>query len=128
MDSASSSKSQSVLMKHHAMIKKDEPKQAFRQAFAKWVVNEALPLCIGESSTFKEMIQVANWRMHTPDSKLLKKILMEKKQLAMIKIKIYTSRKHFLLTTSTASSSSSQLFCLATSMKVGPQSKKCKHS
>ena len=72
MASASSSKSQSVLTKHHAMIKKDEPKRAFRQAFAKWVVDEALPLCIGKSMAFKEMIQVANWRMHAPDSKLLK--------------------------------------------------------
>jgi len=63
------------------------------------VVDEALPLCIGESLAFKEMIQVANWRMHTPDSKLLKNIIMEKKELAMINIKKNISRKHISLTT-----------------------------
>lgn len=55
-------------------------KKLFKVKFAKWVVQQSMPLSIGESTDFIEMIQVANKTIVVPDHKALSDILYEKKQ------------------------------------------------
>jgi hypothetical protein len=54
-------------------------KKLFKVKFAKWVVQQSMPLSIGESTDFIEMIQVTNKTIVVPDHKALSDILYEKK-------------------------------------------------
>jgi hypothetical protein len=93
---ASSGTQQLTLAQH--FVPMNTIKARFKDAFAKWVVDECLPLSIGESASYKGMIRVANAKLHVPDRKNLKKSLFVQKELAMSKMKSYLTKKFYSLT------------------------------
>ena len=44
-------------------------KQTFKRKYAQWVVEQSMPLNVGESVGFVEMIKVANRQLTVPDAK-----------------------------------------------------------
>jgi len=63
--------------------------------FAKWVVDQAMSLTAGKSTSFKEIIRPANKAITPPDQKVLKDILHSKKLEISEKIKVMIKGKYF---------------------------------
>jgi len=74
-------------------------KALFKLSFSQWVVEDSMPLTVGESKNFKGMIRVANKALTPPDNKALKDILQSKKQETSEKLKAIIKGKYFALTT-----------------------------
>ena len=62
-------------------------------------LDNAMPLTVGESTSFKEMIRAANKAITPPDHKALKDILHSKKLETSEKLKLMIKGKYFSLTT-----------------------------
>lgn len=73
-------------------------KKLFKVKFAKWVVQQSMPLSIGESTDFIEMIQVANKTIVVPDHKALSDILYEKKTECTRKLRLFLKSRFFSIT------------------------------
>ena len=61
----------------------------FKRKFAKWVVEESMPLSVGESETIIDMVWTANKHLIVPDHKMLIDILSGKKIEASSKLKYF---------------------------------------
>lgn len=70
----------------------------FRARFAQWIVEQSLPLNIGESPSFKAMINVANKSIVVPDKKLIYDLLYSKKVDCSRKLRSYLSGKYYSIT------------------------------
>lgn len=70
-------------------------KQAFKRKYAQWVVEQSMPLNIGESAVFLDMIKVANKQVMVPDRKGLAEILYSKKVEASCKLKLFLRNRFF---------------------------------
>ena len=70
----------------------------FKRAFAKWVVDQSLPLSIGQLESFKDMIKVANKAICEPDNKELKHMLHLKMVETTERLRKYIQEKTFSVT------------------------------
>ncbi len=73
-------------------------KQTFKRKYAQWVVEQSMPLNVGESVGFVEMIKVANRQLTVPDAKGLTEILYTKKVQASGKLKVFLKNRFFSIT------------------------------
>ena len=73
-------------------------KQEFKRKYAQWVVEQSMPLNIGESVRFVEMINIANKQLTVPDAKGLTEILYSKKAEASGKLKVFLQNRFFSIT------------------------------
>jgi hypothetical protein len=64
-------------------------KQTFKRKYAQWVVEQSMPLNVGESAVFAEMIKVANRQETVSNAKGLTEILYSKKVQASGKLKVF---------------------------------------
>jgi hypothetical protein len=72
--------------------------QAFKRKYTQWVAKQSMPLNIGESVGFLEMIKVANKQVMVPDAKVLTEILYSKKVEASCKLKLFLQNRFFSIT------------------------------
>jgi len=73
-------------------------KLLFKRKFAKWVVEESMPLSVGESETIIDMVRTANKHLIVPDHKMLIDILSGKKIEASSKLKLFLKDRFFSIT------------------------------
>ena len=73
-------------------------KETFLNAFSKWTVEEFQPFNVGESRSFKGMIEAANPKISPPDTKTLKRKLHLMKGNATERIKKFLVGKYVSLT------------------------------
>jgi hypothetical protein len=70
-------------------------KESFKTHFIGWVVEQNMPLTIGDSPAFISMIKVANKRLTIPNYRKIYHLLYWKKTQAMCKLKCFLEKKYF---------------------------------
>jgi hypothetical protein len=73
-------------------------KDMFKKHFARWVVEQSMPLTVGESPAFISMIKSANKTLSVPDYKTTYDLLYAKKTEATRKLKCYLESRYFSIT------------------------------
>jgi len=94
--SPSSGKAQSTMGKFftaHSSVK-----ERFKHKFARWVVEDSLPLTTCRSQAFKNMIRAANKTLDVPSYQTLMSFLETTKMGAVGKMKAFLQGKHFSIT------------------------------
>jgi hypothetical protein len=70
----------------------------FKKNFARWVVEQNMPLTVGEAPAFIAMIKAANKSLSIPDYKTTYDLLFGKKTEATRKLKCYLESRYFSIT------------------------------
>ncbi len=70
-------------------------KELFRKKFAQWVVEQSIPLSVGESHAFISMIKAANKTLFVPDYKSTTQLLYSKIVLTINKLRIFLEGKYY---------------------------------
>jgi hypothetical protein len=87
---------QSTVNSHFSRV--GDVKDRFKHKFARWVVEDSLPLTICRSPSLKSMIKTANKTLTVPNYETLLDLLCTTKLGAVGKMKVYFCGKHFAST------------------------------
>ena len=85
-------------------------RQLFKRKFAKWVARSDMPLSVGESEDFLEMMSVANRNLVVPDHKVITDILSTKKVNASEKLRSLLSNRFYSITSDHWTSAATENF------------------
>jgi hypothetical protein len=94
--SAKSKSKQSTVSSHFSTV--GDVQERFKRKFARWVVEDSLPLTICRSSGLKSMIKTANKTLTLPNYETLLDFLHTTKLGAVGKMKVFFRAKHFACT------------------------------